>query len=445
MCLLVLESLPKPRLKALLEHFGRIEDPREPWRVAHPLPEVLLLVVCGAICDCDDYDLIAEWGERNLSFLRAFLPYHHGVPGGRWLTLLMNRINPALFAAAFTAWVRANWPDRPEFVAIDGKTSRRSHDRAAGAPPLHLVSAFATTTRLVLGQEAVPDKASETTAISALIARLAANDGLKGALVSIDAIATNPDIAGAIRAAGADYLLAVKANQPGLKAEIERLFDDPASTALDIHHDVDKGHGRIEQRTVTVAREVDWLDGRRRFPGETRLPGVASLIRVSSRTELRDRAASTPASMSPRPSSTPHAPPRPCAATGRSKTASTGCSTSSSPTISRACAKATAPTTWPSCATSPSILSELLRSRRARPARLSNASPGLAQSPNPEASSSDAKWRLGTAKTSKPHSANSHVNPDSLPWAVKATPSLLRAFDQLEHHGERRPVRQAPL
>ena len=105
----------------------------------------------------------------------------------------MNRINPALFAAAFTAWVRANWPDRPEFVAIDGKTSRRSHDRAAGAPPLHLVSAFATTTRLVLGQEAVPDKASETTAIPALIARLAENDGLKGALVSIDAIATNPD------------------------------------------------------------------------------------------------------------------------------------------------------------------------------------------------------------------------------------------------------------
>ena len=289
MSLFVLEIVPKPRLRALLEHFGRIEDPREPWRVAHPLPEVLLLVVCGAICDCDDYDLIADWGERNLSFLREFLPYHHGVPGGRWLTLLMNRINPALFAAAFTGWVRANWPDRPDFVAIDGKTSRRSHDRSVGAPPLHLVSAFATTTRLVLGQEAVPDKASETTAIPALVARLAENDGLKGALVSIDAIATNPAIASVIRAAGADYLLAVKANQPGLRAEIERLFDDPAAAAFDTHHDVDKGHGRIEERIVTVAREVDWLDGERRFPGEARLPGVASLIRVASRTELKDR------------------------------------------------------------------------------------------------------------------------------------------------------------
>src|SRR5918911_3912076 len=90
-----------------------------------------------------------------------YLPYEHGVPGGRWLTILMNRINPALFSAAFTAWVRQTWPDRPAFVAIDGKTSRRSHDRAAGEAPLHLVSAFATTARLVLGQEAVPDKASE--------------------------------------------------------------------------------------------------------------------------------------------------------------------------------------------------------------------------------------------------------------------------------------------
>src|SRR3546814_6027570 len=76
----------KSRLAALLEHFSQIEDPRDPWRVAHPLPEVLLLAVCGTIADCDDYDHIAAWGEAHLAFLRRFLPYHHGVPGGRWLT-----------------------------------------------------------------------------------------------------------------------------------------------------------------------------------------------------------------------------------------------------------------------------------------------------------------------------------------------------------------------
>jgi predicted transposase YbfD/YdcC len=288
MSIVVLESLEKPRLRALLEHFGRIEDPREPWRVAHPLAEVLFLVVCGTICDCDDYDLIADWGETHLSFLRRYLAYHHGVPGGRWLTLLMNRIDPALFSAAFTAWVRESWPERPDFVAIDGKTSRRSHDKSAGAAPLHLVSAFATTARLVLGQEAVADKSGETTAIPVLLERLGANRGLQGAVVSIDAVATNAAIARAIRAAGAHYLLAVKANQPTLRAEIERHFDDRAAGGFDTVLDIDKAHGRIEQRAVTVSRQTDWLDGGRRFPGELRLPDVACLVRVASRTELKD-------------------------------------------------------------------------------------------------------------------------------------------------------------
>ena len=148
----------KSRLKSLLDHFALIPDPREPWRVAHPLAEVLLLAVCATMADCDDYDAIAAWGEANLAFLRRYLPYHHAVPSGRWLTLLMNRINPALFSAVFTAWVRETWPGRPELVAIDGKTSRRSHDRAEDKAPLHLVSAFATTSRLVLGQEAVEGK-----------------------------------------------------------------------------------------------------------------------------------------------------------------------------------------------------------------------------------------------------------------------------------------------
>jgi predicted transposase YbfD/YdcC len=289
MSLTILLSPEKSRLRALLDHFSVIEDPREPWRVAHPLPEVLLLVVCGTIADCDDYEGIAEWGKAHLAFLRRFLPYHHGVPGARWLTILMNRINPRLFSAAFMAWVRETWPDRLDLVAIDGKTSRRSHDRSADKAPLHLVSAFATTSRLVLGQEAVADKTNETTAIPVLIEQLAVNDGLKGALVSIDAIATNSAIATTIRDAQADYLLAVKANQPTLRSEIETFFADAPPASLESTADVDKGHGRIEQRTVTVAREVDWLDGNRRFPGEIRLPGVAAIVRVASRAELKDR------------------------------------------------------------------------------------------------------------------------------------------------------------
>jgi len=183
--------------------------------------------------------------------------------------------------------VRETWPDRSDLIAIDGKTSRRSHDRADDRAPLHLVSAFATTSRLVLGQEAVEGKANELAAIPVLLDRLADGGGLKGALVSIDAIATNAKIAQAIKDKGADYLLAVKANQPTLRKEMESAF--AAATDVETSIDHDKGHGRIERRTVSVIRDVDWLDGERRFPGELRLPHAATLVRVQSRAELSDR------------------------------------------------------------------------------------------------------------------------------------------------------------
>ncbi len=139
---------PKPRLRLLLDHFARIDDPREPCKVAHPLPEVLLLMVCATIASCDDFDDIAAWGEAHLTFLRRFLPYHHGVPGARWLNILMNRIDPGLFSACFMAWardLRADAPGcAPGLVAIKpapaqagGKTLRRSHDRPAGKAALH--------------------------------------------------------------------------------------------------------------------------------------------------------------------------------------------------------------------------------------------------------------------------------------------------------------------
>jgi predicted transposase YbfD/YdcC len=286
----LVDTLPrKSRLATLLEHFARVEDPRDVRRILHPLPEILFLVVCGTIADCDDYEDIASWGRAHLDFLRRYLPYAEGVPGERWLTILMNRINPALFSAAFSDWVRESWPDRVDLVAIDGKTSRRSHDRSAGVGPVHLVSAFATTSRLVLGQEAVPDKAGELAAIPVLLERLGAERGLEGALVSIDAIATNATVAEAIVAQGADYLLAVKANQPTLRAEIEAGFAAAAFGALETCVDADKGHGRVEERRTSVLREVDWLTSGRRFPGELRLPRVACILRVETRVTLAGR------------------------------------------------------------------------------------------------------------------------------------------------------------
>jgi predicted transposase YbfD/YdcC len=282
-------ALEKPRLRRLLDHFAEVADPREAWRVAHPLPEVLLLVVCGSIASCDDFDDIAAWGEAHLPFLRRFLPFDHGVPGERWLNILMNRIDPELFSACFMGWANELRPDAPDLLALDGKTSRRTHDRSAGTAALHLVSAFATRERLVLGQQAVETKSNEIEAIPVLLDKLAEAGSLKGALVTIDAIACNPKIAEKITSHGADYLLAVKANQAHLRSEVERFFADAPPQSLDHDVDVDKGHGRIEDRRVFVSRDIDWLQGDRRFPGEARFPNLATVAKIETRTELADR------------------------------------------------------------------------------------------------------------------------------------------------------------
>jgi len=279
----MLDFADKPRLRLLLDHFALIEDDREAWRVAHPLPEVLLLAVCGTIGGCDDFDEIVEWGEDNLDFLRRFLPYHHGLPCGRWLRALMNRIDPALFSECFRSWAHALRPDAPELVAIDGKTSRGSHDRGRGRAALHLVSAFATRERLVIGQEAVAEGSCEQDTIPRLLEKLAASGSLDGAVVTIDAIACNAKVAQAVLDAKADYLLAVKANQPGLMSEIERFFADAPAHRLDTDAEVDKGHGRVEERIVRVSADIDWLDGDRRFPGEYRFPKIAALASVEAR------------------------------------------------------------------------------------------------------------------------------------------------------------------
>ena len=272
----------RPRLRVLLDHFGLVEDDRESWRVAHPLSEVLLLVVCGTIGACDDFDEIVEWGEDNLPFLRRFLPYHHGVPGSRWLRILMNRLDPDLFSDCFVSWAAALRPDAPALVAIDGKTSRGSRNRSNGRAALHLVSAFATRERLVIGQEAVEAGSCEQDTIPRLLERLAGGGRLDGALVTIDAIACNAKTAQAVLDADADYLLAVKANQPGLMGEIERFFADAPPHLTTVSSEVDKGHGRIEERRVAVSTSVDWLQGDRRFPGEHRFPRLAAIAEVKA-------------------------------------------------------------------------------------------------------------------------------------------------------------------
>ena len=264
---------------ALLDHFSALSDPREGWRVIYPLPEILLLVLCATLSGMDDFVEIRLWGEQRLDFLRRFLPYERGLPAHDTLNDVVNALDGELFKTCFVTWVETLKDGEPDIIAIDGKTSRRSHARGQGREPLHLVSAWATRQRLVLGQEATDVKSNEITAIALLLERLE----LKGALVTIDAMGTQNAIADKIVARGGDYLLALKANRPVLHADVERFFVDPPKGMIQPGHETTDGdHGRIEVRRHNVCYDVAWLFSDRRYKDEPRFPNLAMIGMVET-------------------------------------------------------------------------------------------------------------------------------------------------------------------
>ena len=246
--------------------------------MVYPLPEILLLVLCATLSGMEDFVEIRLWGEERMDFLRRFLAFERGLPSHDTLNDVINALDPELFKSCFTSWVEALRDGDPDVIAIDGKTSRRTHTRSRGREPLHMVSAWATPQRLVLGQEASDVKSNEITAIPLLLERLE----LTGAIVTIDAMGTQS----AIVRRGGDYLLALKANRPATHDDVARFFADPPADMIETDiATVENDHGRIEQRRHTVCHDVDWLTSDRRYPDEPRFPHLAMIAMVESRTE----------------------------------------------------------------------------------------------------------------------------------------------------------------
>jgi predicted transposase YbfD/YdcC len=192
-----------------------------------------------------------------------------------------------LFGRCFHGWIAELWPGRHDLIAIDGKTARRTHDRRKGLKALHTLSAYATNARLTLAQLSVPEKTNEITAIPDLLDELAAAKQLEGALVTIDAMGCNPGIAQNILDAKADYLLAVKDNQPTLHAEIESYFETAPQAEVETTTELDKGHGRVESRTCRVSKTIDWLKAERSYPGAFRFPKVAAIAVIDTKVEQK--------------------------------------------------------------------------------------------------------------------------------------------------------------
>lgn len=244
----------------LADVFVSIQDPRQAAKVEHDLVELLVVAVNAVLVGADTFVEIELWAKEKLAWLRNYLRLTHGIPSHDTFGRMFGLIDPEQFEAAFRCWVQSLLPALgAEIVAIDGKTSRRSGGIDATA--LHLVSAFAAGAGLVLGQRATAEKSNEITAIPELLSTLA----LAGCTVTIDAMGTQTAIAEAIQDRGADYVLAVKDNQPRLAESIEDFWRSfrahpTTHTPHSFAETVEKDHGRLETRRCYVFDQLRCLD-----------------------------------------------------------------------------------------------------------------------------------------------------------------------------------------
>ncbi len=233
----------KPQGK-LSDHFSEIEDPRIERSKRHKLIDILTIAILAVICGADSWVGMESFGQAKHSWLKRILELPNGIPSHNTFARVFARLNPEQFQACFLAWVRS-WVrlSDGEVIAIDGKTLRQSYDTADDKAALHMVSAWATANRLVLGQRKVDAKSSEITAIPQLIKLLELED----CIVTIDAMGCHKQIAKQIIERNADYVLALKDNQGNLFADVQQIFAHAHSCNFaDIEHSfdqtVEKGH-----------------------------------------------------------------------------------------------------------------------------------------------------------------------------------------------------------
>jgi predicted transposase YbfD/YdcC len=271
-----------------LRYFEDLPDPRQLGKVVYPLGEVLLLCLLGVLAGAEAITDIARFGDKKLELLRRFRPFADGTPAHDHLGDILASLDAEQFQRCFVAWVCSQTGVAAEVVAIDGKTLRRSKGAKV---PVHMVSAFAARQRIVLGQVKVADKANEIVAIPKLLDMLA----IEGAIVTIDAMGCQRDIAQKIIDKKADYVLALKGNQGSLREDVElfaneqkaRQFKD--TTITKGAPEVDGDHGRIETRTTTVIHDVAWLQERHDWPGLKGVVMVESIREFKDRTETETR------------------------------------------------------------------------------------------------------------------------------------------------------------
>jgi predicted transposase YbfD/YdcC len=252
--------MEEPASARLFDAFAHVSDPRSA-NARHRLFDIFVIALCAVISGAEGWADMEEYGQAQAEWFKQFLALPHGIPSHDTFRRVLSRLQPDELTQCFMRWTEALRESLAgEIVAIDGKTLRRSFDHAASQGASHMVSAWANAHRLVLGQLKVDDKSNEITAIPQLLRML----DLQGAIVTIDAMGCQKDIAKTITEQGAEYVLALKDNHPTLHGEVHLLFEDIKAERLDgitaaRHLTVDADHGRLETRHYWITSDIECL------------------------------------------------------------------------------------------------------------------------------------------------------------------------------------------
>jgi predicted transposase YbfD/YdcC len=266
------------RNQSFLDFFEDFDDPRVDRKKLHVVQEIMLVTLAAVICGAEGWNDVEKFGKAKIDELRKYLPFENGAPSDDTLRRFFRRIDPSKFKEKFVTWVKTIKLPQGNVIAIDGKVSRHSFSDDKSA--LHMVSAFASEARLVLAQTSVLDKSNEITAIPTLLDWL----DLRGAIVTIDAMGCQRNIAEKIVNSGGDYILALKGNQSNLHEDIVLLFKDKdleKDEEVNISEEVDAGHGRIETRKCRCLLMPKILQDQHEWPG------LKTIIEIYSKREMK--------------------------------------------------------------------------------------------------------------------------------------------------------------
>lgn len=282
---------PTPATSALMDKFSTLVDPRIERTKKHSMTDILVISICGFICGIDNWVELEEFGEVKKDWFEEFLELPNGIPSHDTFGRFYAALDPEEFSRCFTRWVQAiGEVTEGEVVAVDGKTLRRSFDRASSKAAIHMVSAWASKTGLVLGQVKTDEESNEIPAIPRLLEILR----LEGCIVTVDAIGAQKEVVKAIVDKGADYVISLKKNQPTLHEKAEDFFKEALEERFEtVPHkyaeSVENDHGRLERRRYWVTSKMDWFREREEWAGLTSVGMVESTREADGKTSREVR------------------------------------------------------------------------------------------------------------------------------------------------------------